>query len=341
MPELEKIFSMKARVIGTGSYLPAKVLTNRELEQMVETNDEWIVSRTGMKERRIAAPDEYTSSMGVAAANAALRDAGVMPADIDCILVATLTPDYVFPSTGCLIQTALGAKNAVAFDVQAACSGYLYALSIAKAYIEAGMYRNILVIASEKLSSITNYKDRSTCILFGDGAAACVISREGSGLSIESVNLGADGEQADLLIMPGGGSRYPASAETVAQEMHYIKMAGNEVFKHAVRRMEAACKDCLDLLGISEKDISWLIPHQANLRIIEAIAKRFEHLSSDRIFKTVQKYGNTSASSVGIALDELLKSCSVKNGENILLTAFGGGFTWGASVLQAQGERFL
>jgi 3-oxoacyl-[acyl-carrier-protein] synthase-3 len=330
----------KARVIGTGSYLPEKVLTNRDLERMVETSDEWIVSRTGMKERRIARADEYTSTMGIEAAKGALQEAKLAPEEIDLILVATLTPDYIFPSTACLIQTALGAKKAVAFDLQAACSGYLYALSMAKAYVESGIYQNVLVIASEKLSSITNYKDRSTCILFGDGAAACVVSLKGSGLTIESIQLGADGEQAELLMMPGGGSRNPSTAETVAQDMHFIKMAGNEVFKHAVRRMEAACKDCLDRLKMIETDVSWLIPHQANLRIIDAIARRFEHLPPERIFKTVQKYGNTSASSVGIALDELLKMHPVRAGENVMLTAFGGGFTWGAAILRAEGERF-
>jgi 3-oxoacyl-[acyl-carrier-protein] synthase-3 len=331
---------MKAKVIGTGSYLPEKVLSNRDLERMVETNDEWIVSRTGMKERRIAAPDEFTSTMGAVAARHALADAGLAAEEIDYILVATLTPDYAFPSTACLIQHAIGAKQAVAVDMQAACSGYLYCLSMAKALVESGMYKNVLVIASEKLSSITNYKDRSTCVLFGDGASACIVSLKGSGLAIEAVQLGADGEQANLLIMPAGGCRNPATAETVAQELHFIKMAGNEVFKHAVRRMEAACKGCLDTLKINETDVSWLIPHQANLRIIDAIGRRFEHLPPERIFKTIQKYGNTSASSVGIALDELLKNHTVKKDEKIMLTAFGSGLTWGAALLRAEGERF-
>jgi 3-oxoacyl-[acyl-carrier-protein] synthase-3 len=326
---------VKAKIIGTGSYLPEKVLTNRELEQMVETSDEWIVSRTGMKERRLARSDEFTSDMGIAAARAAMADAGIEPERIDFILVATLTPDYLFPSTACLIQHAIGAKRAGAADIQAACTGYLYALSMAKAFVETGVYKNILVVAAEKLSAITNYKDRSTCVLFGDGAAACVVSSEKEGLSIESVHLGADGEQAELLMMPAGGSRAPASAETVAAGQHYIKMAGNEVFKHAVRRMEAACKECIDAIGVDEKEISWLIPHQANMRIIDAMAKRFEHLPPDRIFKTVHKYGNTSASSVGIALDELLKGSQIAAGEQILLTAFGSGFTWGAAVLKA------
>lgn len=303
---------------------------------MVETSDEWIVTRTGMKERRIAGDDEYTSTMGTKASLVAIADAGLKPEQIDFILVATLTPDYTFPSTACLIQSAIGAKKAAGADIQAACTGFLYLLSMAKSFVESGAYKNVLVIAAEKLSTITNYKDRSTCILFGDGAAACVVSAEGKGLTIESIQLGADGEQSDLIIMPAGGSRMPASLETVADGGHYIKMAGNEVFKHAVRRMETACKECLEEAGLAETEISWLIPHQANMRIIDAIAKRFEHLPPERIFKTVQKYGNTSASSVGIALDELLRSGPLKSGEKILLTAFGAGLTWGAGVLRAE-----
>ncbi len=303
---------------------------------MVETSDEWIVSRTGMKERRIAKDDEFTSDMGIKAAQAAMADAGVGPDQIDFILVATLTPDYFFPSTACLIQSAIGAKKAASADIQAACTGFLYLLSMAKSLVESGAYKNVLIIAAEKLSSITNYKDRSTCILFGDGAAACVISSEGKGLCIESIQLGADGDQADLIIMPAGGCRKPATSETVANGGHFIKMSGNEVFKHAVRRMETACKECLEAAGLTETEITWLIPHQANMRIIDAIAKRFEHLPPERIFKTVQKYGNTSASSVGIALDELLKAGTLNQGEKILLTAFGAGLTWGASVLRAE-----
>lgn len=326
----------KAKIIGTGSYLPEKVLTNHDLEKIVDTSDEWIVTRTGMKERRIADKDECASHMGVKAALSALSKAEVKAEEIDFILVATLTPDYAFPSTACLIQSALGAKKAAGADIQAACTGFLYLLSMAKSFIESGLYKNVLVIATEKLSTITNYKDRSTCILFGDGAAACVISSEGKGLEIENIQLGADGDQADLILMPAGGSRKPASLESVANCEHYIKMAGNEVFKHAVRRMEAACKDCLEGAGLAEEDVSWLIPHQANMRIIDAIAKRFEHLPAERIFKTVQKYGNTSSSSVGIALDELLQRGPLQKGEKILLTAFGAGLTWGAGILGAE-----
>lgn len=324
-----------ARIRGTGVYLPEKVLTNQDLEKIVETSDEWIVTRTGMKERRIAAPDEFSSDMGAKAGLAAIEDAGLAVDDIDFILVATLTPDYIFPSTACLIQHRLGAKKAASLDIQAACTGYVYALSLAKSFIESGAYRHILVIASEKLSAITDYKDRSTCVLFGDGASACVVSAEGPGLAIQSVRLGSDGEKSELIIQPAGGCRYPASADTVNNDQHYIKMAGNEVFKHAVRRMESACKECIDAAEISELDVSWVVPHQANIRIIDAIAKRFEHLPAERVYKTVQKYGNTSSSSIGIALHELRKTQALQEGERILLTAFGAGLTWGAALLQA------
>lgn len=324
----------KTKIIGTGSYLPDRVLSNHDLEQIVETSDEWILTRTGMKERRIAHANEFTSDMGAEAARAALINADLAPEDIDFILVATLTPDYVCPSTACIIQKILGAKRAAAADVQATCSGYIYALAMADSMVKSGLYKNILVIAAEKLSSFTDYKDRSTCVLFGDGASACIVSSEQKkGMTIKSIHLGADGEQAELLFVPAGGCRFPASNETVDTRQHFIKMAGNEVFKHAVRRMEGACKTCLESAGILESEVSWLVPHQANIRIIEAIAKRFEHLSSDRIYKTLHKYGNTSASSLGIALDELCRKQNVQVGEHLLLTAFGGGLTWGAALL--------
>ncbi len=315
-----------------GSYLPQKVLTNHDLEKMVETSDEWIVTRTGMKERRIADKNEFTSDMGVKAALLALERAGKSVDDIDLILVATLTPDYMFPSTAALIQAQLKATKAAAFDFQAACTGYLYGLSIAKSYIESGLYKNILLIASEKLSSIVNYKDRNTCVLFGDGAAACVVSDCGKGLYIRELCLGADGEVADLLIMPGGGCREPATVETVANYRHTIQMGGKEVFKHAVRRMENAAKDCIDKAKMQESDIDWFVPHQANERIIDAIAKRFS-IDEEKVYKTVHKYGNTSASAIAIALDELMREKKILKGENILLVAFGAGFTWGATIL--------
>jgi 3-oxoacyl-[acyl-carrier-protein] synthase-3 len=322
----------QARIIGTGSYLPKKVLTNFDLEKMVETSDEWIVTRTGMKERRIAAADEFTSDMGTKAALKALEAAGCPVEKIDLILVATLTPDYIFPSTAALIQSQLHAPQAAALDFQAACTGFLYGLSIAKGFIESGLYKNILLIASEKLSAITNYKDRNTCVLFGDGASACVVSNEGPGFFIREVCLGADGQVADLLMQPAGGCREPATVESVNSGHHYIKMGGQEVFKHAVRRMENAAKECLEKAGMHESEIGWFVPHQANERIIDAIAKRFG-IDDSRVFKTVHKYGNTSASAIAIALDELIAEKQLKINDNLLLVAFGAGFTWGASIL--------
>lgn len=321
-----------ARIIGTGSYLPERILTNQDLEKMVDTSDEWIVTRTGMRERRIAGRDEFTSNMGVAASLKALAAAGKTVQDIDLILVATLTPDYVFPSTAALIQKELKAVKAAAFDFQAACTGYLYGLSMAKGFIQSGLFRTVLLVASEKLSSIVNYQDRNTCVLFGDGAAAAVISDEGSGLEIREVCLGADGELAELLMLPAGGCRQPASSETIANKQHYLVMEGKEVFKHAVRRMESAAKDCLDKAKMQESDIDWLVPHQANERIIDAIAKRFS-IDEAKVYKTVHKYGNTSASAIAIALDELILEKDVTAGNNILLVAFGAGLTWGASIL--------
>jgi 3-oxoacyl-[acyl-carrier-protein] synthase III len=321
-----------AKIIGTGSYVPERVLSNSDLEKMVDTNDEWIVTRTGIKERRIARSDEFTSDMGFAAAQKALEAAQMPPENLDLILFASITPDYLFPSTACLIQSKLGAAKAAAVDVQAACTGYIYALGMAKAFIESGIYKNILIVASEKLSSIVNYQDRNTCILFGDGASAAVVSSEGKGLIIRDVSLGSDGQLGELVKVPAGGSRRPATRETVDCSLHFLQMDGKEVFKHAVRRMESASKESIEKAGLKEEDISWLVPHQANMRIIEALAKRFQ-IPTEKVFVTIHKYGNTSASSVGIALDELLRQQSLNSGEHILLSAFGSGLTWGASVL--------
>ncbi len=321
-----------ARIIGCGSYLPEHIVSNKDLESMVDTSDEWIVSRTGISERRKAGDDEHTSTMGAQAAVKALEDAKLDPLDIDLIIVATCTPDYLFPSTAALIQRALGAKNAAAFDLQAACTGFLFALSIAKSYIESENYKNILIVASEKISSIVDYEDRNTCVLFGDGASSAVISNEGKGLEIRNVSLGTDGNQAELLILPGGGSRIPPTIESVNSRQHFLKMEGREVFKHAVRLMESAAKQCLKHVGVAEEEIAWLVPHQANIRIISAIAKRFA-LPLENVYKTVHKYGNTSASGVAIALEELLKEKEIAKDDNILLVAFGSGLTWGASLL--------
>lgn len=325
----------KARIIAMGSYLPKKVLSNQDLEKMVDTSDEWIVSRTGIKERRIAAPNEFASDMGAEAARTALKACNLTPTDIDLILVATMTPDYTSTSTAPLIQADLGATNAAAVDIVAACTGYLYALSSAKAYIESGMYKNVLLIATEKMSSIVDYKDRSTCVLFGDGASASIISNTGPGLSIETICLGADGCASNLFVVPAGGTRNPATAESILQGMHYIKMTGQELFKHAVRRMSAATTECLNKSGLTDDQIAWLVPHQANSRIIDALAKQL-NVPLEKVYKTLQKYGNTSASSIAIALDELTQTRPIKTGDHILLVAFGAGLTWGAAVLTKQ-----
>ncbi|MBA2727568.1 MAG: ketoacyl-ACP synthase III [Parachlamydiaceae bacterium] len=322
----------QARIIGMGSYLPSKVLTNADLEKMVETNDEWIFSRTGIKERRIAEETEFTSDMGAKAALKALEKAGVAAEEIDIILVASMTPDYISPSTAVIVQRLIGAKNAAAIDVQAACTGFIYGLSLAKAYVESGMYKRVLLIASEKMSAFVDYEDRNTCILFGDGASAAVISDEQKGLSIDAICLGADGEMAELLYIPAGGTRQPSSADTLANRQHYIKMEGKELFKHAVRQMAGASKECLAKAGLLDTDVSWLVPHQANVRIMDAVAKNF-CIPAERVFKTIAKYGNTSASSIAIALDELQQQHDIHKGEHILLVAFGAGLTWGASVL--------
>lgn len=322
----------KARIVSLGSYLPSNVLTNQDLEKMVDTSDEWIMSRTGMKERRLADLQEFSSDMGVQAARKALEKADVLPEQVDLILVATMSPDYISPSTAALIQAELQAHRAAALDLQAACSGFLYALSMAKAYIESGTYKNVLVIASEKMSAFIDYKDRNTCVLFGDGAAAALVTNHGAGWVIGDVSLGADGALSQLLFIPGGGARHPTTHETVAQRMHYMKMEGKELFKHAVRRMSVAATECLKKAGLTESQICWLVPHQANVRIIDAIAKGLG-IPSEKVYKTLHKYGNTSASSIAIALDELIQEHTIARGEHILLAAFGGGLTWGAVVL--------
>jgi len=328
---------IKARITGLGSYLPEKILTNQDLEALVDTSDEWITSRTGIKERRIAAADEFTSDMGFKAAEKAIAQARVSVKDIDMILVATMTPDYASPSTAGIIQAKLGATKAAAMDVQAACTGFIYVLSLAKAYIESGIYCQVLVIASEKMSSILDYTDRNTCVIFGDGAAAAVVSAAGAGFAIETVDLGSDGSLADLVVIPGGGSRHPASHEVVDQKLCYIKMAGREVFKHAVRRMAAAARECLARSSMTMEDLAWLVPHQANIRIIEAIASNLD-FPMEKIYLTLQKYGNTSGSSVAIALEELVSKKDLKEDDRLLLLAFGGGLTWGATILRKCSE---
>lgn len=322
----------KAYLVGIGSYLPTKVLSNRELETLVDTTDDWITTRTGIKERRIAASDEYPSDMGAKAAQKALNAAGLNPQDIQMILVCTMSPDYISPSTAALIQHKIGATHSAAMDLQAACSGYLYGLSMAKAYVESGMYKHVMLIASEKMSAFIDYEDRNTCVLFGDGASACVISSEKKGLVVEAVCLGTDGDLAELVIIPGGGARHPTSSETLAKKMQYFQMSGKEVFKYAVKKMGIAAEKCLAQTKMSLDQINWVIPHQANLRIMDAMAKSF-NIPQDRIYKTIHKYGNTSASCIPIALDELMQEYSLQSNDHILLVAAGGGMTWGAAIV--------
>ena len=325
--------NIKATITGLGAYLPERVLSNADLEKIVETSSEWIFTRSGIENRRIAGEDEFSSTMGAKACLRALEHAETDAQHVDAILACTMTPDYLCPSTAALIQNLIGAKNASALDIQAACSGFLYGLSIAKAWVESGMYKTVLVVATEKNSSFIDYQDRTTCVLFGDGAGACVVQAGGSGYEIEHICLGADGEQSELICIPASGCRKPASDETLKNRDHFLKMQGKEVFKHAVRRMENAAKECLDKAEVPQEQISWLIPHQTNIRIMEAISKRFE-IPWERVWKTIQEYGNTSSSTVPIALYELHKKESPKEHEHLLLVAFGGGLTWGACLIK-------
>lgn len=324
---------IKALIAGTGSYLPEKILTNADLEKMVDTTDEWITTRTGIKERRIANAQEAASDLGTKAALKALQQAQCSANDLDCIIVATVTGDMPFPSTACFIQRLLGAKKAVCFDIAAACSGFIYALNIGKSFIESGTYKNILIVAAELLSRITDWTDRGTCVLFGDGAGAALLQPSLNKYGIESVYLGADGSAADLLYMPGGGSRQPATEVSVKNRLHCLKMAGNEVFKLAVTAMLDSARTALDLAGLKCEDIKLLIPHQANIRIIEATAKRLK-LPQEKIFINIQKYGNMSGATTAIGLDEAYREGRIKKGDYVELVAFGAGLTWGATVIK-------
>lgn len=327
----------RASIIATGSYMPEKVLTNDELSKIVDTSDEWITTRTGIKERRIAAPDQATSDLASAAARRALEQAGMTAADIDLIIVATVTPDMFFPSTACVVQKKIGASNAVCFDISAACSGFLYALQVARQFINSGTRNTALVIGAEKLSSLVNWQDRNTCVLFGDGAGAVVLTRcddesvPHRGRLLGSV-MGSDGNLADLLKVPGGGSACPITPENAASRPNTIHMEGRETFKHAVTRMCQAAEKALAESGLTAADITLVIPHQANARIITAIADRLG-LGEDKVFMNLQNYGNTSAATIPVALDEANRAGRLKQGDVILLVAFGGGFTWASTVL--------
>ncbi|GMA49087.1 3-oxoacyl-ACP synthase III [Alicyclobacillus contaminans] len=324
---------IRAGILGTGSALPKRVLSNADLEKMVDTSDEWIVTRTGMKERRIAEPGEATSDYAAAAAERALEAAGVAAEDVDMILCATVTPDMMFPATACLVQHRIGAVKAGAYDLSAACSGFLYGLANAVSMIEAGRIRYAVVIAGDLLSRITDYTDRSTCVLFGDGAGAVVLGPVEGDRGFYAFDLGSDGGGADYLCLPAGGSRMPATAETVANKLHYLRMQGQETFKFAVRAMAASTEKVLTQSGFEKEDIDLLVPHQANIRIIDAARKRFG-LDEDKVVVTVHKYGNTSASSIPIALDEAVREGRAKPGDLLVMVGFGGGLTWGATAVR-------
>lgn len=331
MKQLNRFVSVG--ITGTGGFLPEKELSNFDIEKMVETTDEWIRTRTGISNRRIADASVATSDLATEAAKIALNDAGISPEDLDLIIVATVTPDMSFPSTACIVQKNLGAKTAVAFDIEAACSGFIYGMTVGEQFIKTGMYKNVLVIGAETLSKIVDWKDRNTCVLFGDGAGAVVLQKVDDGYGILSTNLGSDGASGGYLTQPAGGSRIPASIESVENNLHFVQMDGSEVFKFAVRIMEKSAIQAIESCGLKIDEIDYLVPHQANIRIIEAAAKRLD-LPMDKVHVNLNKYGNMSAASVPVALDEAVRQGNIKRGDVITLVAFGGGLTWGASVIK-------
>jgi 3-oxoacyl-[acyl-carrier-protein] synthase-3 len=320
-------------IISTGAYLPSRVLTNKDLEHMVETTDEWIMSRTGIRERRIAADGEFTSDMGAKAAQQALEMGGINPLDIDLIIVATCTADTVFPSTACYIQSKIGATRAAAFDVQAACSGFLYALVTADQFIASGIYKTVLVIGAEKISSIVNWKDRNTCVLFGDGAGAVVLQHREGSRGLLAFDLGADGNQTSILSVPAGGCRLPITPEVIDQRLQYLQMSGKEVFKYAVTAMNRSAEQCLEKAGVKPEQVRWFIPHQANFRIVDAVAQRM-NVGMEHFVINLDRYGNTSAACMPIALHETNMAGKLNRGDLVLMVSFGGGLTWASTVLE-------
>lgn len=320
-------------IAGIGSYVPSKVITNEDLSKLVDTSDEWIVQRTGIRERRIVDDNTSTSDIATIAARRALQDGEILPEEIDLILVATVTPDMAFPSTACIVQKNIGAVNAAAFDISVGCAGFIYGLSIGVSFIRSGAYNKVLIIGAETLSKIVNWKDRSTCILFGDGAGACVLERCEDGFGFLDFDLGTDGTGGDLLTMPAGGSRLPASFETVSNNLHTIKMDGQEVFKFAVRIIEKTSVNLLNKANIALDEIDYLVPHQANIRIIEAASKKLK-LSDDKVYVNLDRYGNMSSASIPVALDEAYRKGLLKKGDMILLVAFGAGLSWGSTLLK-------
>lgn len=324
---------LKTKIAGTGSYLPERVLTNADLEKMVDTSDEWISTRTGIKERRIVNEDQAASDLAYEASKKAIQAAQVKPEELDMIIVATITPDMVFPATACVLQEKLGVKGIAAFDLEAACSGFLYGISIGSQFIATGMYNNILVVAAEALSKIIDWKDRSTCILFADGAGAVILKPSSDNSRIISSYLGADGTGADLVGVPAGGSRLPASQETVRDGQHYMKMKGNGLFKRAVKVMVQAIDISLEKSGLTYDEIDFFIPHQANIRIINAVARRIG-IDKDKAYVNLDQCGNMSAASVAVALDQAVREGKIKKGDKVLLTCFGGGLTWASLVIE-------
>ncbi len=320
-------------IVGTGSYVPDRILTNADLEKIVDTTDEWITTRSGIKERRIAPDYICTSDMATEAARRAMDQAGIRAEEIDLIICATITPDMPFPATACVIQNKIGAKRAAAFDLEAACSGFLYGLEVGQQFITSGTYDTVLVIGAEKLSTIVDWQDRSTCVLFGDGAGAAILRSRGEEHGILTTCMGADGSQADILMMPAGGSKFPASKESVSAGMHHLKMSGKEVYKQAVIAMQTAAEEALRKCNLTINDIKCVIPHQANSRIIEAIADRLG-APMEKIYMNLQRYGNVSAASVAIALDEAAREGRFQRGDLILLVVFGSGLTWASCVIQ-------
>lgn len=322
-----------AHILGTGSYVPSDVITNFDLEEMVDTSDEWIVERTGIRERRFADGDTAASDVALESSKIALDAADTDPEELDLIILGTVTPDYVFPATACVLQDLLGARNAAAFDLSAGCSGLLYGINVATQFIETGKYRKILCIGVETLSKILDMTDRNTCVLFGDGAGSVVLGGDSGGARVLSTYMKSDGSLVDMLYMPGGGSRNPTSHETIDGRMHYIKMEGREVFKVAVRMMVEASEKVLNEAGFSGEDVDVLIPHQANMRIMEAVAKRI-HVPKGKVYVNLDKYGNTSAASIGLALDEAIRDGTIQPGHLVLLVSFGAGFTWAGALLR-------
>jgi 3-oxoacyl-[acyl-carrier-protein] synthase-3 len=324
---------IRARITGTGFAVPERILTNADLEKMVDTTDEWITARTGIKQRYIAGENEYTSTFATRAAEKAMAMAGIRPEDLDLLIVATVTPDFPFPSTACLVQNNLKAVKAFAFDIAAACSGFIFALSLAEKYIITGSVRKALIIGAEVLSRIVDWTDRNTCCLFGDGAGAVVLEASEDGRGILSTHIHTDGSHWELLYQPGVGNRNPASQKTLDEKHAFINMQGNEVFKLAVRAMEDVALEALAANNLVLSDIDLFIPHQANRRIIDAIGKRLG-INGEQLYVNLERYGNTSSASIPIALDEVNRGGRIKEGDIVLLDAFGGGMTWGASLIR-------